>query len=91
MQDKNTMLIRKIMYAIAGMSKKVAVIYICLQSFFFLAALTMILGGLFLLEPSGDTQSTAVILLSIGFPLGILVLASVVITAYASNYVRKGK
>jgi|WetSurMetagenome_2_1015567.scaffolds.fasta_scaffold346956_1 uncharacterized membrane protein len=82
-------MIKRIIYAIAGMSQKASIVYCWLLTFFFLIGLGSILTGLFFLNPDGDQPAFAIPIIIVGSVVSFIVVATIACTTIASNYVRR--
>jgi hypothetical protein len=83
-----TQLIRKILFAIAGMSRKASVWYCWILTFFFCLAVSTLLTGVIFIRPD-ETPGFAIPLTIVGAVFLFLVTATITLTTLASNYVRK--
>lgn len=83
-----TLFIRKMIFAIAKMSKKASAIFISVLTVLFLAGLVMLLTSVLYLT-NGDPQTWAIILAVVSSFLFLIVVLAIAITAISSNYVRK--
>lgn len=81
-------LTKKILIALATMSRKVAAIYCVILSIVFFASASILLSGLILLEPSG-VSSLSLTLTIVGAVLLFLVTFTLMLTTVSSNYVEK--
>ncbi len=80
-------LLKKLLLKIASLSKRASIVYCVTLTLVFLCGIALFLTGIVFVKPDAIIPDFAIVCLAIGSLLIIAVLATVALTAVASNYI----
>lgn len=83
------MLIKRIVFSIARMSRKACAILLAVLSFSFLVGLCMVLAAAIILTNGQPNPTWAIPVLASGFVILVIILIAIALTALSSNYVKR--